>query len=164
MAQDFGKALSSNQAQIVAAALSKAIQLCDRVIGDENLQTNLKQLELVGWRENSSRTAGVRQEFAKIKQVLSGMGAADFGVKKGDYYAEVYPSFAGKMTLADDFWTAADKGADSKAGTLIHEASHWKIVRGTDDHAYGEAIKKLAFTLSRNNADTIEAIAESYDA
>ena len=30
-------------------------------------------------------------------------------------------------------------GTDSKAGTLIHEMSHFDIVANTDDHVYGQA-------------------------
>src|SRR5579859_3565026 len=163
MAQDFGRALNDQQDDIVAAARKKAILLCVRVIGDHNLESRLKRLEQVAWRESTSRTDGVRIDFEKIKQALSAMGPGCFGVKRGNYYAEVYPHIVGRMTLADAFWTAAEQGTNSKAGTLIHEASHWTAVRGTDDHAYGDAIKKLAFAQSRNNADTIEAIAESYD-
>ncbi|MEO8196116.1 MAG: M35 family metallo-endopeptidase [Thermoanaerobaculia bacterium] len=31
-------------------------------------------------------------------------------------------------------------GTDSKAGTLVHEMSHFNVVASTDDHAYGTAL------------------------
>jgi peptidyl-Lys metalloendopeptidase len=56
-------------------------------------------------------------------------------------------------------------GTDSKAGTLVHEMSHFNVVAGTDDHAYGQsAAKSLALSnpdLALNNADSHEYFAEN---
>ncbi|UJR18655.1 hypothetical protein I4U23_005563 [Adineta vaga] len=57
------------------------------------------------------------------------------------------------------FWTA------SKAGTLIHEISHFNIVAGTKDNVYGQTgCKNLAIknpTLAINNADSHAYFAEN---
>ncbi len=56
-------------------------------------------------------------------------------------------------------------GTDSKAGTLVHEMSHFTAVAGTDDHAYGQTnAKSLAISnpdLALNNADSHEYFAEN---
>ena len=56
-------------------------------------------------------------------------------------------------------------GTDSKAGTLIHEMSHFTVVAGTDDHAYGQtAARNLAKSnpkLAVDNADSHEYFAEN---
>ncbi|HSN85774.1 MAG TPA: M35 family metallo-endopeptidase, partial [Thermoanaerobaculia bacterium] len=56
-------------------------------------------------------------------------------------------------------------GTDSKAGTLVHEASHFTVVAGTSDYAYGQtACKNLAISNPTNatrNADNHEYFAET---
>jgi peptidyl-Lys metalloendopeptidase len=39
-------------------------------------------------------------------------------------------------------------GTDSKSGTLVHEMSHFDVVAGTDDWAYGQTRQQ---ELSRTN-------------
>jgi peptidyl-Lys metalloendopeptidase len=63
------------------------------------------------------------------------------------------------------FWTAPLTGTDSKAGTLIHEMSHFNVVAGTDDHVYGQSgAKSLAISdpaAAIDNADSHEYFAEN---
>ena len=81
------------------------------------------------------------------------------------YYAYVYPSSPYEIFVCRAFWTAPNTGTDSKAGTLIHELSHFNVVAGTDDHVYGQAgAKSLASsdpTRALNNADNHEYFAEN---
>ncbi|PIB35279.1 hypothetical protein BFP72_07640 [Reichenbachiella sp. 5M10] len=79
------------------------------------------------------------------------------------YYAEVDPNDANhRVVLTTTFMNASPIGVDSQAGTLIHEATHWNDVRGTDDHGYGDDIHVLSSLLNRNNAETWERILELY--
>src|SRR6476619_4829180 len=49
------------------------------------------------------------------------------------------------------FWPAPARGTDSKAGTLIHEMSHFDVVASTSDWVYGQtAAKNLAATHPTN--------------
>lgn len=51
---------------------------------------------------------------------------------------EIHPNF--KFTSPGGaFWNAPLEGTDSKAGTIIHEASHFPEYAGTSDHAYGQS-------------------------
>jgi len=80
-------------------------------------------------------------------------------------YAYVFPGQPYKIYLCNAFWSAPMTGTDSKAGTLIHEMSHFTVVAGTDDHAYGQtAARNLAKSnpkLAVDNADSHEYFAEN---
>jgi peptidyl-Lys metalloendopeptidase len=82
-----------------------------------------------------------------------------------NYYAYVYPSRPYEIFVCKAFWSAGTTGTDSKAGTLIHEMSHFNAVAGTDDHVYGQTgAKQLALsdpTKALNNADNHEYFAEN---
>jgi peptidyl-Lys metalloendopeptidase len=80
-------------------------------------------------------------------------------------YAYVYTNQPYNVHLCNAFWNAPNLGIDSKAGTLVHEASHFNVVAGTSDYAYGtSACQRLANTNPKkaiNNADSHEYFAET---
>jgi peptidyl-Lys metalloendopeptidase len=80
-------------------------------------------------------------------------------------YAYVYANRPYEIHLCGAFWNAPSLGTDSKAGTLVHETSHFSVVAGTQDYAYGTtACKNLAISNSTraiNNADSHEYFAET---
>lgn len=88
----------------------------------------------------------------------------DCGCKK-TYYAYVYPNQPYKIYVCKAFWSAPNTGTDSRAGTLIHEMSHFTVVAGTDDWAYGQtAAASLAISdilKAIDNADSHEYFAEN---
>lgn len=63
------------------------------------------------------------------------------------------------------FWKAPVVGTDSRGGTLVHEMTHFNIIAGTDDHAYGQVgAMNLADTdpdMAIDNADSHEYFAEN---
>jgi peptidyl-Lys metalloendopeptidase len=77
----------------------------------------------------------------------------------------VYPTQPYRIYVCNAFWNAPNTGTDSKAGTLVHEMSHFNVVAATDDHAYGQtAAKNLAIsspTKALDNADSHEYFAEN---
>jgi peptidyl-Lys metalloendopeptidase len=80
------------------------------------------------------------------------------------YYAYVYPTQPYKIYVCKAFWSANNTGTDSRAGTLVHEMSHFNVVASTDDWAYGQsACKKLAKRAAKavDNADSHEYFAEN---
>ena len=89
----------------------------------------------------------------------------DCKCKKSNVYAYVYPTQPYKIYLCGAFWAAPLTGTDSRAGTLVHEMSHFNVVAGTDDWAYGQtAAKALAISNPTNaldNADNHEYFAEN---
>lgn len=88
----------------------------------------------------------------------------DCGCKQ-NYYAYVYPNEPYTIYLCKVFWQAPATGTDSKAGTLIHEMSHFNVVASTDDWAYGQTnAKSLAISdpnKAIDNADSHEYFAEN---
>lgn len=77
-------------------------------------------------------------------------------------YAYVYPASPYTIYACPVFWTTGDLGTDSRAGTLVHEMSHFTIVAGTADNAYGQtAARALTAAKAINNADSHEYFAEN---
>ena len=81
------------------------------------------------------------------------------------FFAFVFPVDPFRVFLCEFYWRAAQTGTDSRAGTILHELSHFPEVAGTRDNAYGQtAVASLARSnpaASVNNADTVEYFAEN---
>jgi peptidyl-Lys metalloendopeptidase len=81
-------------------------------------------------------------------------------------YAYVYPSDTSHtIYCCEAFWTAPNAGGfDTKAGTLIHELSHFSNLCGTNDWVYGvNGARNLAITnpsRAVSNADNYEYFSE----
>ncbi|WP_395848649.1 M35 family metallo-endopeptidase [Cystobacter fuscus] len=115
---------------------------------------------------SSSRLSVARSHFANINSQLANKSiVVDCSCTDSDTYAYVYPTQPYKIYVCGAFWSAPNTGTDSRAGTLIHEMSHFTVVAGTDDHAYGQsAAKSLAKsspTKALDNADNHEYFAEN---
>lgn len=114
---------------------------------------------------SSSRYDRVTDNFTAISDAMDNAGVAFDCKCKQNYYAYVYPNQPYKIYLCKVFWQAPLSGTDSKAGTLIHEMSHFDVVAGTDDVIYGQAgAKQLASedpNLAITNADSHEYFAEN---
>ena len=80
------------------------------------------------------------QCLERIFAALQGIHQGQINVEpNGHWFAEVHPNDpAHHITLGRDFFTTETYGNDSRAGTLIHETSHFNDVLGTHDHAYGQ--------------------------
>ena len=114
---------------------------------------------------SSSRYNTVKNNFTAISNAMDNAGITFDCKCKQNYYAYVYPNQPYNIYLCKVFWTAPLSGTDSKAGTLIHEMSHFNIVAGIDDVVYGQAgAMNLASTdpnLAITNADSHEYFAEN---
>lgn len=113
----------------------------------------------------SSRYATGKSHFNNISSALSTQTVTiNCGCKKS-YYAYVYPNDPYRIYVCRAFWSAPNTGTDSRAGTLIHETSHFTVVAGTDDHVYGtSAAKSLAISnpdQALDNADNHEYFGEN---
>ncbi|EUC57017.1 peptidyl-lys metalloendopeptidase [Rhizoctonia solani AG-3 Rhs1AP] len=89
----------------------------------------------------------------------------DCSCTEEDTFAYVYPNQFGTVYLCGAFWRAPVMGRDSRAGTIVHEATHFTQIAGTDDHAYGhEEAQTLAINFPDQaimNADSHEYFAEN---
>jgi len=113
----------------------------------------------------SSRWSTAKTHYTKIKSAYDTQNFTLDCSCADDYYAYVYPDQPYKVYLCNAFWSAPQTGTDSKAGTLVHETSHFNVTAGTDDNAYGQsACKSLAKsspTQALDNADSHEYFAEN---
>lgn len=114
---------------------------------------------------NSSRYSTVRTHFNNIHSALSSQPFTfDCGCTDSAY-AYVYPNQPYKIYLCNAFWSAPNTGTDSRAGTIVHETSHFTVMGGTDDWAYGQsAAHSLALSnpsRAVDNADSHEYFAEN---
>jgi peptidyl-Lys metalloendopeptidase len=80
-------------------------------------------------------------------------------------FAYVYPSRPYEIFLCGAFWSAELTGTDSRAGTIVHELSHFNVVAGTDDNVYGQRnCRQLAIDSPEEaiaNADSHEYFSEN---
>ncbi len=54
-------------------------------------------------------------------------------------FAYVFAGQAYRIYLCNAFWAAPNTGTDSRAGSIVHELSHFSILVGTSDFAYGQS-------------------------
>ncbi len=118
---------------------------------------------------DGGRYATVANHFGNIQSLLAGNGAS-FDCSGTDcsdtWYAFVSPSDPTfTIHLCDVFWQIPTAGIDSRAGTLIHESSHFTTIAGTSDYAYGQSDAQLLALGNPSqaimNADSHEYFAET---
>lgn len=116
---------------------------------------------------NATRYTNVQAHYNSIKNALANQTfilncdcASDTST-----YAFVYANLPYEVHLCGAFFAAPATGTDSKAGTIVHETSHFTVVAGTNDYAYGQsACKSLATSnpsRATNNADSHEYFSEN---
>lgn len=114
---------------------------------------------------SSSRWNTVHNHFANIENAFKTKPLTLDCSCNDSYYAYVYPTQPYKIYLCNAFWSAPMTGTDSKGGTLVHEMSHFNVVAGTDDWAYGQSaaanLAKNNPTKAVDNADSHEYFAEN---
>lgn len=114
---------------------------------------------------NSSRYSTVTSNFSKIVNALNSKPLVFDCSCNQSYFAYVYPNQPYTVYLCNAFWSAPTNGTDSKAGTIVHELSHFNVVAGTDDIVYGQSgAKSLALSnpsQAIQNADSHEYFAEN---
>lgn len=113
----------------------------------------------------SSRYNTVSANFNAINDAIDNQPLTfDCSCKK-TYFAYVYPNQPYKVYLCRAFWSANVLGTDSRAGTIVHELSHFTAVAGTDDIVYGQSgAQNLANSNPEQaieNADSHEYFAEN---
>jgi hypothetical protein len=108
---------------------------------------------------------------SRYNQVVSNFTAIDQALEnetlqfncdctKPGVFAFVYAHLPYSITLCPMFWSASANGEDSKAGTIIHELSHFTVLGGTDDHVYGQ---ESARVLAISNPELVVTNAENYE-
>lgn len=159
-------ACDSTQQNKITSAVANATSI-SRASADDLADGSSSLYETWFGTYDSGRYNTVTSNFEAIanafetKNVTINCSDADLG-----YYAYVYPSNPYEIYVCYYFFRAPATGRDSKAGTLVHEMSHFNVVAGTDDIVYGESgALRLARTNPRKaikNADNHEYFAEDH--
>jgi hypothetical protein len=153
----------------ITQALADAKKMLEKAKADLAKWDNTTQTRFKRWFGATDEAARKRmservdKEIAQIdKMTVANFQPAEPGEE--DCYAYVYPNDDTKVYLGDDFAPAPATGPDSKAGTLVHEMSHYDTVGGTEDHAYGQgpckALAKQDPPKAQSNADSFEYFVE----
>lgn len=106
----------------------------------------------------------VKAHYVKIDEALRVKPVTFNCACTDSAYAYVYKNQPYNIFVCNAFWSAPATGTDSKAGTIIHELSHFTVVADTDDWAYGQTnAKKLAKRPAKaiDNADSHEYFSEN---
>jgi peptidyl-Lys metalloendopeptidase len=160
----FSKCTTTQQTTLVSARSQASTYSADALA---YLNANKQGLRYTTWFGTylASRYTTVKSHFTSISNAMNTAPVTiDCGCKK-KYYAYVYANQPYTIYVCSVFWTAPMTGTDSKAGTLIHEMSHFTVVAGTNDYVYGQSgAKSLAISNPNNavnNADNHEYFAEN---
>lgn len=158
-------ACSADQQSLIVDARNQAESYAND--SKSYLNSNKQGLRYTTWFGvfDTVRYSTVERNFNAIADAMTNAGI-NFDCKcKQNYYAYVYPSEPYNIYLCRVFWQAPLSGTDSKAGTLIHEMSHFNVVAATDDVVYGQSgAKSLAISNPNDaikNADSHEYFAEN---
>ena len=160
----YNKCTTAQQGDLVSARSQASTYSADALSYLNSKKTGLRYTTWFGVYD-ANRYSTVTTHFSKISSAMDTAAVTfDCGCKK-KYYAYVYPTKPYIIYLCSVFWTAPLTGTDSKAGTLIHEMSHFNTVASTNDYVYGqEGAKSLAISNPNNainNADNHEYFAEN---
>jgi len=157
MEADAADALITESLQDAIDALNKRIEDLDN--WDDATAESFRKW--FGTDDDAAR-ATIRARMEASRDLLQGYTLDNFQ-PDDDAYAYVYPNDDQTIYLGEPFADAPATGRDSRAGTLIHEVSHFDSVEGTDDHAYGEhdcAALALLGADALDNADNFEYFVE----
>lgn len=117
----------------------------------------------------AERYTTVTEGFSVMLDSLSNATMSyDCTCDRAGVFAYVYPISLHEIYLCPVFWESPLLGTDSRAGTLVHELSHFTALVGTDDHAYGQAAARALADSSPDravdNADNFGYFAENVPA
>jgi peptidyl-Lys metalloendopeptidase len=151
---------SASQQSAIASAFSAAKTMANGATGYLGAGTAGTRYTKWFGTYDASRYATVKAHFTAIKDALDNKPVTVDCSCKESYYAYVYPTQPYRIYVCNAFWSAPVSGTDSKGGTLVHELSHFNVVAGTDDWAYGQS---AAASLATNNPARAVDNADSHE-
>lgn len=113
-----------------------------------------------------NESADIKETFKLMRNVLA-VKYLDFSCDCfTNQYARATTNKDYEILICQDFWKAPEDGWDSRAGTLIHELSHFDDIRQTHDfikdryECLSEAKTKIGQRKIIQNANSYEYLAE----
>lgn len=161
------RALNSSERRTFRAARYAALRSLEFTIHHLN-SGNATVAQVWMGVQHPGNLQALAQSLQQIFEALQGIHEGQVNFEpNGDWFAEVNPNDpTHHITLGRDFFTTETYGNNSRAGTLIHETSHFNDVLGTDDHAYGEeACLRLVRQAQQNdgNLNTVLNNADNWE-
>ncbi len=160
-----GKCSASQKSTIVSAVASASTMANGAVSYLNGTPAATQRFTTWFGTYSSANWNTIKSHYTNIKGALDSKPLTVDCKCSQSYYAYVYPDQPYKIYVCRAFWSAPMSGTDSKGGTLVHELSHFTVIAGTDDYAYGQsAAKALAISnpaQARFNADSHEYFAEN---
>jgi peptidyl-Lys metalloendopeptidase len=104
------------------------------------MQNNVPAARYTAWfgPPDAARAATVARHMDAIRDAFANRPLTVDCACTKPWFAYVYPDQPYTIHVCKAFWNARPTGTDSKGGTLMHELSHFTVVAGTDDWAYGQ--------------------------
>jgi peptidyl-Lys metalloendopeptidase len=157
---------SSSRQSALPSALSQALSYATNASNYLNAGTHGARYTTWFGTYSSSNFNTVKSHYTNIKSALGTQNIVfDCSCTDSGTYAYVYPTQPYKIYLCGAFWSAPNSGTDSRGGTIVHETSHFSVVAGTDDLAYGQtaakALAKKTPSKAIRNADSHEYFSEN---
>ncbi len=148
-----GHAAAKNIAAVARQALSNTP-------ADQRAQAQ-RYLEWFG-AYSGPRYAAVTSNFNRVHDALFNRTITAYCPSDcaSNIFAYVNPSQPYNINFCGAFFRAPVTGTDSKAGTVIHELTHFTVVAGTDDIVYGQS---GARSLARSNPNAAIRNADSHE-
>jgi peptidyl-Lys metalloendopeptidase len=161
-------ACSASRQSLIAAAIKSATTYSGNCVNYLSKLSSTTAPRYTTWfgKYSLSNLVTLRTHFNNINAVLNTKPMSfNCSCNMENTFAYVYQNKPYKIYLCSAFWQASVTGTDSKAGTLIHEISHFAVVAATDDIVYGQdgckALAKSNPTKALKNGDSHEFFAEN---
>jgi peptidyl-Lys metalloendopeptidase len=168
--EPYRKACSATQLSVVEKAIKEARALTSSASKTFPISNSSAAARFKRWFGGTDGETGqdVAAIYAKIdgKFLFNAYWCPNQSVPGSDpnTLAFVPPDSTSEMFFQAGFFTLPDTGADSKAGSILHEASHLLDTPNIEDFRYGTAkalqLAKDAPSGARLNADTFQYYAE----
>ncbi len=170
VAPDFASCSASQQADLQSALLSAETiaRNASIALGGLEIGQRSNSPRYVQWFGTYSETRFnfVNAGFNNLRSVLEN-SQIEFvcGCLRDATFAFVNRARPFEINLCPAFWPAPENGRDSRAGTIVHELSHFNQVVGTADFKYGQKDTALLAVSEPDqaviNADNYEYFAEN---
>jgi peptidyl-Lys metalloendopeptidase len=156
------KDCSTSEKNDIIESREHALNYCDDSYDYLILMAGTAMPRYVTWfgTFNQGRYNTVRDNFKKIRDAMDNATFKYYcNCDEPGTYAWVKRKKEYKIHLCPLFWTAPMTGQLSKADTLVHEVSHFKVTADTDDLEYGTTD---SMNLAANNPGNAIKNADNY--
>jgi WD40 repeat protein len=167
LAKELMKTVGQLSAMVRQALVDQKVMLEAKLVALRRWSASDRQVfaKWFGTSNENSRQM-IHQRVQRVLELNQNYSVSNFcrAKHRPNVFAYVYADQPDKVYVDDLFLTQKPRGENSRAGTITHEMSHFKIMGGTRDHVYGQvkckALARTSPNLALTNADNFEFWAE----